>query len=76
MYCLSGTMADGQQVHQGAIATLDRSIPFGTHITVPGMGTYTVEDRVGYGTDFDVWTSSCAMADRWGRHHLQVRLAR
>lgn len=76
MYCLSGTMADGQPVHQGAIATLDRSIPFGTHITVPGLGTYVVEDRVGWGTDFDVWTPSCATADRWGRHHLDVRISR
>lgn len=76
MYCLSGTMADGQPVHQGAIATLDRSIPFGTHITVPGLGTYVVEDRVGWGTDFDVWTPSCATADRWGRQHLEVHIAR
>lgn len=76
MYCLSGTMADGQRVHEGAIATLDRSIPFGTRITVPGLGTYVVEDRVGWGTDFDIWTPSCAMAHRWGRHHLRVTISR
>lgn len=75
MYCLSGTMADGQPVHRGAVATLDRSIPFGAHVVIPGLGTFVVEDRVGWGTDFDVWTPSCATADRWGRHRLQVAVS-
>jgi 3D (Asp-Asp-Asp) domain-containing protein len=76
MYCLSGTMADGQPVHSGAVATLDRSIPFGAHVVIPGLGTFTVEDRIGYGSNFDVWTASCATAIGWGRHTLNVTISR
>lgn len=76
MYCLTGTMADGQPTHSGAVATLDRSIPFGTRVSIPGLGTFVVEDRIGYGSDFDVWTPSCATATSWGRRTLTVSLSR
>lgn len=68
-------MANGRRVHQGAVAV--NGVPFGTRYQVlsgPLAGnTYTVEDRIGHGTQFDVWTPSCATADRYGRHQIQVR---
>ena len=40
------------------------------------MGTYTVEDWVGWGTDFDIYAgggSGCeARASAFGRRHLHV----
>lgn len=40
-------MASGKEVYDGAIATGDRSVPFGTKVYIPEMKqTYTVEDRM------------------------------
>ena len=39
-----GTMADGHITHPGALATSDRTIPFGTNLYISGA-IYTVEDR-------------------------------
>lgn len=71
-YCLRGTMANGRPVHVGAVASLAR-IPFGTRVRIAGV-VYTVEDRVGHGTAWDVWMPSCAEARRWGRKRLHVEV--
>lgn len=40
-------MASGKEVYEGAIATGDRSVPFGTKVYIPQLDkTYTVEDRM------------------------------
>lgn len=40
-------MASGKDIYDGAIATSDRSIPFGTQVYVPELKkTFTVEDRM------------------------------
>lgn len=70
-YCDHGTMANGQQTYSGAVASLSRAIPFGTRVLIDGR-TYTVADRIGHGSTWDVWLPSCAAADRWGRRHLHV----
>lgn len=72
MYCGGGTTASGKPVREGMVATLDRSIPFGTVVQIEGMGSYVVEDRIGYGSEFDIYTSSCSHARDFGRHHLRV----
>ena len=73
MYCDHGTMADGQQTHPGVVATIRRDIPFGTTVSIDGLGTYVVEDRIGSGSEFDIWTSACSTANDFGRHRLRVR---
>lgn len=69
-YCLTGTMADGEPVHAGAAAS--NLWPLGTRLDVSGVGEVTVEDRVGWGADVDVWMGSCAEAIDFGRHWLNV----
>jgi 3D (Asp-Asp-Asp) domain-containing protein len=71
-YCLTGRMADGQRVHPGAAA--GNRWPFGTRLSVPGWGVVTVEDRIGHGSDLDLWTPSCAAARSWGRRRLVVEV--
>jgi len=40
-------MASGKSVYDGAIATGDRSVPFGTKVYIPELNkTFTVEDRM------------------------------
>lgn len=76
-YCDTGNRtASGKWPQPGMVAVLDRSIPFGTHVEIQGMGEYVVEDWVGWGTDFDIFTHSCSAADQFGRHHLRVTVLR
>jgi 3D (Asp-Asp-Asp) domain-containing protein len=75
-YCATGSRdADGTWPQVGYAATLDRSIPFGTHLLVPGYGEVVVHDRIGHGSDLDLYmgdTGCAARADAWGRHYLHV----
>lgn len=56
-YCATGNpTASGAWPSEGrTVATLDRTIPFGTVLEIEGLGTYVVEDRIGYGSDVDVY---------------------
>lgn len=56
------------------VAVIDRSIPFGTQVYIAGLGTYTVEDWIGHGSEFDIFTHSCAEANRFGRQHRRVSI--
>jgi 3D (Asp-Asp-Asp) domain-containing protein len=70
-YCVAGTMSDGHHTHVGAVAVLDRAIPFGTKLSIDSH-VYIVEDHVGHGTDFDIFNPSCASAMSFGREHVMV----
>jgi 3D (Asp-Asp-Asp) domain-containing protein len=75
--CSSGqVMADGHRAHFGAVA--NNAWRLGTRITIRpaflGRHRFTVEDRIGYGTQLDLWTSSCTAAIRWGRRAVKVTL--
>jgi 3D (Asp-Asp-Asp) domain-containing protein len=63
-YCLSGTMADGTPVQAGSVA--NNFLPLGTRVTVSASPAqtrrYVVRDRIGWGTQLDFWTPSCATA--------------
>lgn len=77
MYCPTGNRtASGKWPTVGMVATLSRSIPFGTHIRIDGLGEYVVEDRIGHGSEFDIFTPSCSEADRFGREHRVVTILR
>ena len=78
-YCATGNRtASGAWPRIGMAATLDRSIPFGTRLSVPGVGVVTVTDRIGHGSDLDLYLgtgTACENAARaWGRRRLTVEV--
>lgn len=71
-YCYTGSRtASGVWPEPGQVATLT-AIPFGTRLRLAHLGTYTVTDRIGWGSDIDVYFPSCADARQFGRRHLTV----
>ena len=66
-YSLPGTMANGETVHDGAMAC-PKSVPFGTIYQIEGLGTYTCKDRTASGRDglFDIWVATTDEAVRHG----------
>ncbi len=69
-------MANGQYVHDGAVAM--NCVPFGTrYLVLDGPragGTFTVKDRIGHGSDFDIWMASRSAAIAYGRRAVTIRL--
>jgi len=55
-YTYGTITASGHHVYFGEVAA-DPSIPFGAHMVLPGLGTFTVWDRGGavYGAHVDVY---------------------
>jgi 3D (Asp-Asp-Asp) domain-containing protein len=76
-YCLYGTMADGNYVHDGAIAA-NWDVPFGSLVYIPGYGEYVVEDRGSLITEghLDIWMPECWQSWNFGRQELQVQIER
>lgn len=72
-YNLRGTMASGKRVYAGAVAM--NGVPFGTRYEVlsgPAAGrVLTVEDRIGHGSQFDIWMSSGCSS--YGRRQITIR---
>lgn len=50
--------------------------PLGTRVEIEGLGIFTVQDRVGGGTDVDVFLETRAECMRFGRKHLRVRVVK
>lgn len=75
-YSLMGKMANGQNVHQGAIAGDPRILPLGTVVHIEGMGTFTVKDTGGAikGNRIDIWMPSTRNAKVFGRKKINVRI--
>jgi len=80
-YCLQGQMANGRWVHDGAVAMntypgTNQWVPFGERFRIengPLAGkVVTVEDRYGYGTQFDIWMQSCWSANNYGRRNIVI----
>lgn len=75
-YCLTGTMANGQAVYDGAVAM--NGVPLGAQYEVlsgPYAGSVlTVADRIGHGSSFDIaMPGRCDDAIAYGRRTIQVR---
>ena len=73
--CSSGTiMADGTPTRPGSAA--HNGLALGTRITVRpapfGRARWTVRDRIGYGTELDLWTASCPGAIAYGRRPVTI----
>lgn len=79
-YCLTGTMANGKQVHSRAIAS--NKLKLGTKIRlVGGNGFYgrrlfVVSDTGPALADghFDIWSSSCDTSRRWGHRPIKYKI--
>lgn len=73
-YCSAGTMADGAQTHIGAVA--NNMWPLGTRLEIltgeDAGAVVTVEDRIGYGSQLDVFNPSCQWSIDYGRELVQV----
>jgi 3D (Asp-Asp-Asp) domain-containing protein len=73
-YCQRGTMANGHQVHSGAVASI--VLPMGSTwrvLTGPMAGAVvTVEDRGGRAATFDIWMASCSQAINYGHPSIQI----
>lgn len=71
-YTPSTTMANGEQVHEGAVA--NNLLPFGTRVRIDGQ-VYTVKDRTGLGQYvFDIYTDSYDHAIQYGRQYRTVEV--
>lgn len=70
-----GQTARGTRAAYGTIAA-DPSLPFGTILYIPGYGYGRVEDRGGAikGDKLDLWFPSHALAKKWGRKKVAVRI--
>ena len=71
-------MADGEQTYIGAAAgNLWR---FGTRIKILSgrlAGTIvTISDRIGWGSQLDIFNPSCAWAIQYGRERIEVQIVR
>ncbi len=74
-YCLTGTMASGKAVYEGAAAM--NGVPLGTKYQVvsgPEAGKiYTIEDRIGHSSDFDIaYPGDCDAAIEYGRRTIRI----
>lgn len=70
-----GITANGSMARRGTIAA-DPSIPFGTHMHVPGYGNGIVKDRGGAirGNHIDLYFQSHSQALKWGTQKLEVKI--
>jgi 3D (Asp-Asp-Asp) domain-containing protein len=75
-YSLRGRMANGQNVHVGAIAADPRVLPMGTVVIVEGLGTFVVKDTGGAikGNRIDIWVSDQRKAIRFGRRTVVLKI--
>lgn len=78
-YCLQGRMADGTYTRAGSVAM--NTLPLGSKIRLVGVSfngrrTFTVRDRIGWGSQLDLWTPSCGQARQWGRRNVRFVVVR
>lgn len=75
-YCWTGNRtASGKWPRRGMAAS--NKHPIGTRLRVPGIGVVTVEDRIGHGTELDLYMGRAGCHDRatdFGRRHLRVEV--
>ena len=71
-YCLnSQPMASGKMPYRGAVA--NNQYPFGTKVEIDDK-IYVVEDRIGWGTDWDIWFRDCDLAIAFGIKRAEVKI--
>lgn len=71
-YCETGLMANGQHTYAGAVAMNGQPIGSRWHV-VETDAVYTVADRIGHGSQFDIaMPGDCDGARRYGRRTIHV----
>jgi len=70
-YTPSDTMANGEKVHVGAVASYD--LPLGTKVRINGV-VYTVKDRCGVPNTIDIYMNSKQECMRFGKKYMQVEI--
>lgn len=68
------TMADGTTVRWGSAASNRHRL--GTRIRLHGASfrgrrTFVIRDRIGWGSDLDLWSPSCSASRSWGRRRVR-----
>lgn len=74
-YCLTGRMASGKPVYEGAAAM--NGVPLGSKFMVadgPRAGeVFTIEDRIARGSGFDIaYPGNCVQALQYGRRSIRI----
>lgn len=73
-YCTSGITASGRYVQFGYVA--QNGLPFGTRVRLypPAFGrsVFRVQDRIGAGSNLDIYINSCYQAIQFGRRTERV----
>lgn len=71
----AGQTASGKQLRVGYVA--NNTLPLGTWIElrrpVQSRRFYRVEDRIGWGSELDIYMESCAAMHAFGRRNVQYR---
>jgi hypothetical protein len=78
-YCLSGRMADGTYTRAGSAASNRHHLGTRIQLTRPGPGgrrVWVIRDRIGYGSDLDLWQPACGLSRAWGRRTISYRVIR
>lgn len=71
-YCHTGNRtASGVWPREGMAAS--NAHPFGARLGVPGWGVVTITDRIGWGSQLDLFMTSRAACLQFGRRLLHVR---
>ena len=70
-YTPSDTMANGEKVHVGAVASYD--LPLGTKVRINGV-VYTVKDRCGIPNTIDIYMHSKQECMRFGKKYMEVEI--
>ena len=70
-YTPSDTMANGEKVHVGAVASYD--LPLGTKVRINGV-IYTVKDRCGIPNTIDIYMNSKQECMRFGKKYMNVEI--
>ena len=70
-YTPSDTMANGEKVHVGAVASYD--LPLGTKVRINGV-VYTVKDRCGVPNTIDIYMNSKQECMRFGKRYMNVEI--
>ncbi|KAF0092232.1 MAG: hypothetical protein FD141_416 [Fusobacteria bacterium] len=63
-------MANGEKPYEGAVAS--NLVPLGTKIYIEGYGYFVVKDRIGHGSQLDIFMDTYEEAIQYGRRTIKV----
>lgn len=63
-------MANGEKPYEGAVAC--NLVPIGTKLYIEGYGYYVVKDRIGHGSQLDIFMETENECNQYGRRTIKV----